>query len=208
LLDTKSPSSSASLKEILADIRHNNLRARDVVRRVRALAQRRAPELEAVDLNDVIVDARRLLEADAPRRGMTFEWDLEPVPLVNGDRVQLQQVIINLAVNAMDAMAESPEGRRRVIVKTREVGGRVEVSVRDFGHGIREEDASRMFESFFTTKQDGVGLGLSIARSVVIEHGGTIRAESRSDGALFTFDLPAVAQRTSTNGAPLPETTA
>jgi len=89
LLDAK-PHSADSLKEILADIRSNDLRARDVVRRVRALAQRRTPGLQLIDLNEVMADARRLLEADAPRRGVTFDWDLAPVPPVDGDPVQLQ----------------------------------------------------------------------------------------------------------------------
>ena len=192
LLGAKAQNASTSLREILADIRKDDLRARDVVRRVRALAQRRTPVLQALDVNQVVADARRLLEVEAPRRRVVFEWDLAPLPLVDGDRVQLQQVIINLAVNAMDALSEQPPARRRVVVKTRCVDNHVQVSVRDYGSGIRDEHASQLFESFFTTKSDGVGLGLSITRSIVAAHGGTIRAENRSDGALFTFSLPAL----------------
>jgi signal transduction histidine kinase len=190
LLGTKAQNASTSLKEIFADIREDDLRAHDVVRRVRSLAQRRTPALQALDVNQVVADARRLLDVDAPRRGVVFEWDLAPLPLVNGDRVQLQQVIINLAVNAMDALSGQPPPRRRVVVKTRCIANQVQVSVRDYGSGIPDEHAGRLFESFFTTKPDGVGLGLSITRSIVAAHGGTIHAENRSDGALFMFSLP------------------
>ena len=116
-----------------------------------------------------------------------------------GDRVHLQQVVLNLVVNAMDAMADTHVSQRRVAVRTAlRQDGSVEVAVTDRGHGIARADMSKLFESFFTTKQRGMGLGLSIARSIVESHGGRIWAEADTGGgATFRFTLPA-AERAAT----------
>jgi len=192
LLDSDDQNRIDEVREILADIRRDDLRAREVVRRVRALAQRREPELKPLDLNDVVADVCRLLEADAARRGAAFELDLDPTARVHGDRVQLQLVLANLVLNAIDAMEHVPVARRRVQLQTRIVEARAEVRVSDAGPGISKEKLPHLFESFFTTKPNGVGLGLSIARTIVTAHGGRIYAVNQAEGATFTVDLPGI----------------
>jgi signal transduction histidine kinase len=108
-----------------------------------------------------------------------------------GDPVQFQQVMINLIINALDASAGRPAGERRVQVSTADAPEGVQIRIRDFGHGIAPEDLPRLFDSFFTTKSGGMGLGLSIARSIVEAHGGAITAFNLADGAEFCVTLPA-----------------
>jgi signal transduction histidine kinase len=145
-------------------------------------------------VNDVAADVLRLVRQDASLRGVTLDARLAPgLPAVRGDRVQLQQALLNFLLNGMEAMADTPPGRRRLVVRTARRDGVVEVSVTDTGHGIPPEQANRLFASFFTTKRDGMGLGLSIARSVVEAHGGRVRADNEpGGGATFRFTLPAV----------------
>jgi signal transduction histidine kinase len=116
---------------------------------------------------------------------------LDPsLPAINGDRTQLQQVLVNLLMNAVQSMPESP--RREIAVTTRTVGSMIEVAVRDSGHGIPPENLDRLFRTFFSTKADGMGMGLPICRSIVETHGGTISASNNAGGgATFTFTLPA-----------------
>ena len=132
-----------------------------------------------------------LLGLDAASRGVEVALDLAARPsVVMGDRVHLQQVLLNLILNAVDASMAVPAERRRVLIYTRSMAGQVEVSVEDTGSGIAGDPAS-IFEPFFTTKPDGMGMGLSIARSIVEAHGGTIRGETRPQGgARFTIELP------------------
>src|SRR5262249_38487998 len=132
ILDSDAEGRIDEVREILADIRRDDLRAREVVRRVRALAQRREPELKPLDPNDLIAAVQPLLAADAARRDVTVELDLTPLPLVRGDRVQLQQVLANLILNAMDAMETVPVEQRRVRLQSRRIDGKVELRVRDF----------------------------------------------------------------------------
>jgi signal transduction histidine kinase len=194
LLDSDDPGRVNEARQIFADIRRDDLRARDVVRRVRALAQHHALSLQPLDVNDVIDDTVRLIETDAARRGVAITLDLAAIPRVSGDRTQLQQVLINLMLNAMDAMTDSPPGRRRLSVRTRLAESRVEVCVSDTGPGVPADHLERLFESFFTTKAHGVGLGLAIARSILEAHAGNIRATNHANGAAFTFTLPALAE--------------
>ena len=115
-----------------------------------------------------------------------------PLPIVEADPIQIQQVLINLVVNAFDAMRETQESKRKVEITTQKCGdGAVHVSVRDYGIGISEETRSRLFEQFFTTKPDGLGMGLPIVRSIVEAHAGTMKAENaEGGGARFHFTLP------------------
>jgi C4-dicarboxylate-specific signal transduction histidine kinase len=180
------------VRRILADIRKDDLRASEVVRRIRELVRSQQFERQPLDLNEVIADVLQLLGADAARRGVALEAALAPgLPVVRGDRVHLQQVLLNLLLNGMEAMADTPNPRRRLTVRTEVNGGGVEVAVTDNGCGIPAATLSRLFESFFTTKADGLGLGLSIARSIVEAHGGRIWAENRPEGgATFRFTMP------------------
>jgi len=184
------------LRQILADVRRDDLRASDVIRRLRALLAKHETAREPLDVNETVTEVQQLLAAETRRRGVEIEIALDAaLPNVFGDRVQLQQVLLNLIVNAIDAVADMPAGRRRVTVRTRHTtDGEVVVAVADRGPGISAEQLTRLFESFFTTKPRGMGLGLSIARTIVEAHGGRIWAESDgSSGATLTFTLPAAA---------------
>jgi signal transduction histidine kinase len=113
------------------------------------------------------------------------------LPAIRGDAVQLQQVLMNLVLNALDSMADGPADRRTLTVRTAEnPEGWIEVSVEDAGRGISPENIPKLFDPFFTTKREGMGLGLSISRSIVQSHGGRIWAETRADGATFRFVIP------------------
>ena len=188
------------VRHILAEVRKDDLRASEVIRRLRALLAKHEMARERVDLNETFADVLEVLGAEAGRRQIGLATEFDPaLPSVLGDRVHLQQVVLNLVVNAMDAMADTPVWQRRVAVRTAlRQDGSVEVAVTDRGHGIARADMSKLFESFFTTKQRGMGLGLSIARSIVESHGGRIWAEADTGGgATFRFTLPA-AERAAT----------
>jgi signal transduction histidine kinase len=154
----------------------------------------RQSERTAEDLNGIINDVLAFLRGEAERRGVVIETAFDPqLPRLEIDRVQLQQAIANLCINAMDAMAGAAQGRRRLGVRTAaRVDGGIEIVVTDTGPGIPSEQLPRLFESFFTTKPEGMGLGLSIARSIVDAHDGSLSAENiQEGGALFRIVLPA-----------------
>jgi C4-dicarboxylate-specific signal transduction histidine kinase len=176
---------------IVADAR----RAADIVSRIRAMAIRQAPEHTLVSLDELIDGALMFLHHEVQMRGVTVSHHAAlGTPKVLADRVQFQQVIVNLAVNAMQAMehAKSPE-RRITIRTTMPDAATLRCAVEDSGPGIAPEHFDHLFESFFTTKQDGMGMGLPICRSIIEAHGGSIVAdgESAHGGARFCFDLPA-----------------
>jgi signal transduction histidine kinase len=140
-----------------------------------------------------------MVGSDAERRNVAIETEFAALPSVQGDRVHLQQVLLNLVVNGMDAMADTHVAQRRLTIRTaRADAGDVEVSLSDAGHGISADQLTRLFESFFTTKRDGMGVGLSIAGSIVETHGGRTRAENNSGGGAslrFTIPIPVHAAR-------------
>ncbi|MEO8136437.1 MAG: ATP-binding protein [Betaproteobacteria bacterium] len=194
LLDTDSPSPT-ELRQILADIRRDDLRASEVVQRIRALLQKHDVEKQALDLNELVFETVRLIAAEAARRETDLDVQPAPTPLhVLGDRVQLQQLLLNLIMNAMDAMIDTPAVFRRVTLRiSRGDRERVELAVSDAGHGIKTGASEHLFDSFYTTKTKGLGLGLSIARTIAEAHGGSIRAENNpSVGATFRVTLPEV----------------
>jgi signal transduction histidine kinase len=180
------------LRAILADIRRDDLRASEVIRRLRALLAKNEFEREPLGLNDVVGELAPVLRAEARRRGVTL--DLRPAAsaaTIIGDRIQIQQVLINLVLNAMDAVAEAPEDRRAVVVAVETAGKTGVITVRDRGHGIAAEHLPKVFDSFFTTKRKGMGLGLSIVRTLVEAHGGRVRAENGpGEGTVFRVELP------------------
>ncbi|OQC06327.1 ATP-binding protein [Candidatus Skiveiella danica] len=181
------------LRQILADIRRDDLRASEVIRRLRALLAKHQVEHQRFNLNEAVGDVTSILRAEARRRGATLEI-LLPNPAVTmvGDRIQIQQVLINLVLNALEAVAELPEPRRRVSVEVEKTAGRVTLLVRDRGTGIAPDQMPRLFDSFFSTKSTGMGLGLSIVRTLVEAHGGRVTAENGVDGgAVFRVELPA-----------------
>ena len=177
---------------ILEDIRKDDHRAGEVIDRMRALLKRREFQWSELDLNALAEEVASLVRLDAETRKVKLALDLAPSTLlVRGDRVQLQQVLLNLLLNAMDAMNESVEEERRVSVSTRLIDGQAEVTVRDTGPGVSEESLKHLFEPFFTTKPNGMGMGLAISQTIIGVHGGRITAENNRDrGAAFRVTLP------------------
>ncbi len=180
------------LRAIVADIRRDDLRASQVIRRLRQLLAKQELEHQRFALDEMVRDSLPLLQAEATRRRITLELDIAAVPMpMLGDRTQIQQVLINLVLNAMDSVNGLPEPRRTVQIGLARSGGQLQLRVRDRGKGIAEEDRPKLFDSFFSTKQQGMGLGLSISRTLVQAHGGTIRIEDPGgEGALFVVELP------------------
>ena len=180
-----------ALMQILGDIRRDDLRASEVIRRLRMLLAGHEVERRRFSLNATVRDTATLLGAEARRRGVDLETVLsaEQADLL-GDPVQIQQVIINLCLNAFDASDPLPQDRRRVRLETADTPAGVQLGVRDFGAGIGEVDLPRVFDSFFSTKRGGMGLGLAIARTIAGAHGGTIQAARCDPGAEFHLVLP------------------
>jgi two-component system sensor kinase FixL len=193
LLDA-TPKNIEEIKQILADIRRDDVRASDVIRHIRTLLRKRHLEMELLDMNQLVSDVLALTRAEARKRNIAWKSEFAPaLRMVEGDRVHLQQVLLNLVLNGMDAMADTPEDERWLIVSTAGYeSGQVEIVVSDSGNGIRPDRFPRLFETFFTTKKEGMGLGLSISRMIVEAHHGQIRAENNSGrGATFRVILPA-----------------
>src|SRR5499427_9029211 len=181
------------IRELLGDIIADSRRASDVVRGIRGMVKKEQLERRSVDLNEVVMDALRMASGDAVLRSCQLETSLDAnLPAIDGDPVQLQQVLLNLVINAFDAMQDTVPSRRKVLIATQSNGdGTVRTTVRDHGIGISEEMRERLFDPFFSTKNEGLGMGLAIVRSIVEAHGGTITAENVDDGgARFEFVLP------------------
>jgi PAS domain S-box-containing protein len=182
-------------REILKDIAYDTTRARDVIRHLRALVKRSEPDFTQLDVGDTIREVVGFLHGDIVARNVRVGLELLPdLPPVHGDRIQLQQILINLLLNAFDALNGNPVAKRLVTVATAQESPQlVRVTVRDCGAGIPPNQLDSVFEPFFTTKQDGMGMGLSVTRSIVESHGGRIWAENNSaGGAAFHFTLPVV----------------
>jgi PAS domain S-box-containing protein len=187
----------AELREILRDIALDDQRAGDIIRKVRQLMKKDPFQLQPVDLNKLVVDVSILLESDVLIREMAIERDLAPnLPRVFGDRIQLQQVLLNLILNGLDAMKAMPnDGSRKLIVRTGSDGQKVRIAVTDAGIGLPAERGDLIFEPFFSTKSDGMGMGLSISRSILVAHGGLIAARNNAErGATFEMELPVMTE--------------
>lgn len=193
------------LREILVDLHRDNRRAADVIDRLRAMMSRRAPAFEPVAVESLLQDVGSLVRGDAVRRGVSLETTTGIDSLiVHGDRVQLSQVLINLIINALDAMTDTPSPRKKVVVSAQSTQEHsIEISVRDGGHGIAPEMTSKVFEPLFTTKTSGMGMGLAVSRTIIEAHGGRLWVETNAEGgATFRVLLPAMqATQISTRGA-------
>jgi C4-dicarboxylate-specific signal transduction histidine kinase len=173
-------------------------RASDVVKRIRAMFTKGRAERASLAVNSVIDDAVSLISTEALRHETAIELDLAAdLPLVRADRVQLQQVLVNLMQNAIEAMKDVPQSRRRVVIRSEQTtAAELSVAVRDFGPGIDPKDRKRVFDAFFTTKSGGMGMGLAISHSIIDAHGGRLWATANSDfGTTFQFTLPLVQER-------------
>lgn len=181
---------SDKLREAISEIVNDGTRASAVISRIRALLQKCAPERVAVDVNQIIQEVTILLRNEMTRNRVALRTDLAAdLPRVSGDPVQLQQVLINLIMNGIDAMRPLAHRPRELLIKSARNHNEVSIQVQDSGAGLDPERAEHIFEPFFTTKPEGIGMGLSISRSIVAP-GGRLWAESDSKGAMFQFTLP------------------
>ena len=182
----------ATLRDILGDVESDAHRAHDIIRNVRNTIKKGDPTRRRIDLNELVTNVAHVVRPDAVGYSCEIETSLaKDLPLIEGDPVQIQQVLVNLVSNALDAMRQTPAGQRKVEISTAGDGdGQVRLSVRDHGTGIPLEVHGRLFDQFFTTKEHGLGMGLAIVRSIVEAHGGKIDAENVADGgARFLFHL-------------------
>ena len=195
-LTIKSPAPDLDeIVELLADICRDGIRASKVIDRLRSLLKKAPFELKHIDLNEVARVTIRFLSALAVAREVILSSLISQTPLpIKGDAIQLQQVILNLIVNAMDAMSGMPAAERRITVATACDGNFADLSVLDAGPGIPSKDLKKVFEPFFSTKPKGMGVGLSIARTIVEAHGGQLSAQYQAGrGAAFHIRLPLAA---------------
>jgi len=181
------------LREILIDVEADGRRAHDIIRNVRSTIKKSHPTLRCINLNELVAKVAHIVRPDAVAYSCEVETSLATdLPLIEGDPVQIQQVLVNLVSNALDAMRWTPPDQRKVEISTAgNSDNEVRLSVRDHGTGLRTEVYERLFDRFFTTKEQGLGMGLAIVRSIVESHGGDIQAENVADGgARFYFTLP------------------
>jgi signal transduction histidine kinase len=190
----KSPLDLSEVRQVLTSIVNASGRASDVVDRIGSLIKKAPPRREVVDLNAAILEVTALTRSEAVKTGVRVGTQLAgELPRIQCDRVQLQQVMLNLIVNAIQSMSGVEDGNRELHISTVSIEPEgVCVAVRDTGHGLRPESLPRLFEPFYTTKPDGMGMGLSICRSIIEAHGGRLWATGcEPRGALFQFTVPA-----------------
>jgi signal transduction histidine kinase len=187
------PPDSEEVRQALDRIVRNGRRAGDVISRIRALVAKAAPRNDRLDINEVVLDVVALTRSELRSSGTSLQTRLaNGLPLILGDRIQLQQVMLNLILNAIEAMSGSRDGSRDLLVRTTQDGaGSVLVAVQDSGPGLKPESVDRLFDAFYTTKPGGMGMGLSICRSIIEAHGGRVWATANvPPGAVLQFTLP------------------
>jgi len=191
----RDPVDLPELREICDDIVAEDHRAAEVIRRLGALFKRHEPRLVPLDVNELVRDTLDLTRTSLLTRHVALVTHLAPaLPQIEGDRVQLQQLLLNLIVNAADAMNATPEPLRQVMVSTEISGAQVRVSVADRGPGVAADELEHVFDPFWTTKADGMGIGLAICRSIAVaNHGSLSVANAAEGGAVFSALLPATA---------------
>jgi PAS domain S-box-containing protein len=187
-----SPPNLEEVRESLVNIVESDKRAGEVIRRLRAMLRKDPPEFQRLDLNEVVQDVLRIIRSDLLNRNVETRLELaEVLPLVHGDRVQLQQVLLNLIMNGTDAMADVPAGRVLTVRSLVTPAGGVEVQVADIGRGIPEGDLERIFSPFVTSKREGMGLGLAVCTTIAEAHSGRLWASNNAGaGATLHLELP------------------
>ena len=189
-------------REAIARIIRDGNRASDVIGRIRALVKKSGTEQVRLDINEVIQEVVGLIQTEIPKNGAVLRMQLAAdLPRVLGDRVQLQQVILNLVMNGIEAMSPVTDRPREMLIRSSEhESDKVLVAVQDSGVGIDAQDIEKIFDAFYTTKSQGMGMGLAICRSIVEAHGGRLWATANEDrGATFRFTLPAVSDAVTTD---------
>ncbi|MQA92121.1 MAG: PAS domain S-box protein [Gemmatimonas sp.] len=181
-----------AVREILVDIRKDNQRATEIIRRMRTLLQKHELVRTPVEINPVIEEIVQLVSFEAEVRSINIRFSpAEDLPTIDGDRVHLQQVLMNLILNGFDALANRPENRREIVIRTERTSpDGILIAVSDSGPGIPSDMLSRLFEPFFSTKSNGLGMGLSITRTIVDAHHGRVWASNGDSGATFYVSLP------------------
>jgi PAS domain S-box-containing protein len=189
---TASPPNFERAQRALNAIVHDSKRAGEILSRIRSLVKKAPVKRERLDINTVIVEVIGLTHGEVQRNGVTLRTQLQPaLPPVLGDRTQLQQVVLNFILNAVDATSSLDKYRRNVVISAAEDSSNVMVAVRDTGVGLQEGDGDHLFQPFYTTKASGMGMGLSICRSIIEAHGGRVwAARNPESGATFQFVLP------------------
>jgi two-component system sensor kinase FixL len=182
----------AKLQDILSDIVADDKRAAGVIRRLRTMLKKGELEHGPLDVNDVVREVTDLVRTDTVLRDIPVRLDLGTgLPMVRGDRAQLQQVVLNLVLNGLEATSGSNGRARGLVIRTAAGDREVVVAIEDSGPGIDPAHLDRLFDPFYTTKREGLGMGLSIARTIVGAHGGDLRASNNAGGgATFAFTLP------------------
>jgi two-component system, LuxR family, sensor kinase FixL len=190
----QSPPDLDEVREILTDIAAEDRRAGEVIRRMRRMLKKGETVMEPLPVNTLAEEVLDMIRSDLVARNVSAVTDFAPaLPPVQGDRIQLQQVILNLLVNAGEAMTDTPAARRILRVVTAAEAGRVVLTVQDHGHGLAGGVEEKVFEPFYTTKSGGLGMGLALCRSIVTAHGGRLKAMNHPDGgALLRMELPAL----------------
>ena len=192
------PANLAEAREALASIVDDGKRAGDVIGRMRALIKKAPPRKDGLDINEVILGVCALTRGELAKNGVSLQTQLaDGLPLTQGDRVQLQQVMLNLIMNAIEAMSAVSHGSRELLIGTStDASGAVRITVQDSGPGLNPETFDRLFDPFYTTKANGMGMGLSICRSIVEAHDGRIWASpTTGSGSTFHFILPGAGDR-------------
>jgi two-component system sensor kinase FixL len=194
----------AKAKQLTTRIISSARRASEIIQRIRGMAQRRQPERTAVDLNDVVEEALHFLRHEIDSKSIKLSVKIASTrPRILADRIQLQQVIVNLLVNSIQAIGQAGSPERRIRIDTEpDEAETLTLSIHDSGPGIALDNLDRIFDSFFTTKTDGMGIGLAVCQSIITAHGGSIVASNHPDGgACFRFSLPAAPHAMSTTAA-------
>ena len=183
-------------EELLADVAADAQRAGDIIHGIHNFVRKSEGTRRPVNLNEIIREVLRLLHSDLLGRATSVETQLAPsLPMVDADPVNLQQVLLNLVMNSLEAMQLKPAAERRILISTKcEADSSVVTSVRDYGVGLPKDNPNKIFMHFYSTKPDGMGMGLTIVRSIVEAHGGELGAENADEGARFFFRLPAAAK--------------
>jgi two-component system, LuxR family, sensor kinase FixL len=186
------PPETKVFEELLADVAADARRAGDIIHGIHHFVRKGEGTRRPINLNEIVREVLRLLHSDLLGRGTAVETELAPsLPVVDADPVQLQQVLLNLLMNSLEAMQSTSAAKCRIVISTTcEANSSVAVSVRDYGNGLPADDADKVFSHFYSTKPNGMGMGLTIVRSIVEAHGGKLRAENVGEGARFFFTLP------------------